>query len=67
MVRVVTYIHSTVLHVMRVCTVNHVYTVYGPCVEAGWNTSTIGLRVAEGDKGNPVPGGITGPPCHWGT
>jgi hypothetical protein len=18
-------------------------------------------------KGNPVPGGITGPPCHWGT
>jgi putative component of membrane protein insertase Oxa1/YidC/SpoIIIJ protein YidD len=18
-------------------------------------------------KGNPLPGGITGPPCHWGT
>jgi hypothetical protein len=35
-------------------------------VEAGYNTSTIALRVVEGDEKNPVPGCITGPPCHWG-
>jgi hypothetical protein len=39
-----------------------------PRVEEGLNTSTAALRVAEGDeKGNPVPGGTTGPTCHWGT
>jgi hypothetical protein len=32
-------------------------------VEAGSNTSTLGLRW----KGDPVPGGITGSPCSWGT
>jgi hypothetical protein len=36
-------------------------------VEAGSNTSTVALRVIGGDeKGTPVPGGMTGPPCSWG-
>jgi hypothetical protein len=30
-------------------------------VEAGTNTSTVALRVLKRRKGNPVPGGITGP------
>jgi hypothetical protein len=30
------------------------------------NTSTVSLRVVEGDgKGTQCPGGITGPPCSW--
>jgi hypothetical protein len=37
------------------------------CVEVGLNTSTVALRVAGGDKKkNPVPRGITGPPCSSG-
>jgi hypothetical protein len=36
-------------------------------MEVRWNIITVTLRVVEGDeKGNPVPGGITGPPCHGG-
>jgi hypothetical protein len=40
-----------------------------PSVEAGYNTSTVALRGVEGDEKEPrpVPGDITGPPCHWGT
>jgi hypothetical protein len=37
-----------------------------PDVEAGYNTSIIALSCRRQRKGNPVPGGITGPPCHWG-
>jgi hypothetical protein len=39
------------------------YVTKFPCpVEAGYNTP----RVVRGDKRNPVPEGITGPPCSWG-
>jgi hypothetical protein len=36
-------------------------------MEAGYNTSTVALPVVEGDEKNPMLGGTTGPPCHWGT
>jgi hypothetical protein len=36
-------------------------------MEACSNTCSVSLTVVRGDeKGNPVPGGITGPPCFWG-
>jgi hypothetical protein len=39
-----------------------------PRMETGWNNSTLALRVIEdNEKGNPVPGDVTGPPCHWGS
>jgi hypothetical protein len=38
---------------------SHLY----PCV-CGFHRSPDSLR--RGRKGNPVPGGITGPPCSWG-
>jgi hypothetical protein len=48
------------------CSVSTDYGVI-PRVEAGYNTSTVALQVAEGDeKGTRCPGVLTGPPHHWG-
>jgi hypothetical protein len=37
-----------------------------PCVETGYNTSTVAASRKMRRKGNPVPEGVTGPPCSWG-
>jgi hypothetical protein len=37
-----------------------------PRVEAESNTFTVALGSRRRRKGNPVPGGITRPPCTWG-
>jgi hypothetical protein len=37
-------------------------------MEAGLNTSTVALQVVGSDEmRTQCPGGITGPPCSWGS
>jgi hypothetical protein len=57
------------LHIFQSCHHSGPYIRCNYRVEPGYISSTVALRVVGRRRrnGNPVPGGITGRPCHCGT